>query len=130
MATEISITLYAEHEHTFKFPARFAVCWDCEGHGTDRGRNIECDGGGFTASEWDEQDEDFRRDYMAGRYDLPCPTCKGLRVVKEIDTDTIDLVVSKPRRKYLNKLLAFKDRQDREEAEYQAMCRAERRMGA
>lgn len=129
---EISITLLGAHsgnEHIVKFPARFAVCWDCEGCGTDRGRSVERDGGGFTASEWDEEDECFRRAYIAGRYDLPCETCKGQRVVLEIDHDAIT-AYGAARTKYFKKMLARHEADQREEADYQAICAAERRMGA
>jgi len=60
-------------------PFQWSICDHCQGHGTTT-RHVECDGGGFTASEWAEQDEDFREDYMAGRYDRPCPHCQNGKV--------------------------------------------------
>lgn len=102
-----------------KVPAKWAICTVCEGGGTDRGANVECDGGGFTSSEWNEQDDDFREGYLRGDYDKPCTTCEGTGKVLVIDRARASKAVIK----------AYEDDQ-REEREYQAMCAAERRMGA
>src|SRR5690349_7371437 len=71
-------------------PFKWTICPVCEGHATDRGASVECDGGGFTASEWAEQDDDFKQDYLAGSYDRPCEACEGLGRVKEPDLDVLD----------------------------------------
>jgi RecJ-like exonuclease len=112
--TLVTVTI-DEVEHTL--PSRFEVCGLCEGRGTSCA-HVECDGGGFTSSEWAEQDEEFREDYLAGRYDRPCPSCKGLRVVSVIDEDRCDAGL----------LAAYREEQE-DEAAYQAECAAERRMG-
>lgn len=49
-------------EIAVKFPARWVICPACEGCGTDRGASVECDGGGFTASEWAGWTFDMDRD--------------------------------------------------------------------
>lgn len=92
--------------------------YKCEGCGTDRGRSVECDGGGFTSSEWAEQDDDFKSDYLAGVYDRTCECCKGLRVIEVIDRDRADPAV-----------VARLDAQAKIDAEYAAQWRAEMRMG-
>jgi hypothetical protein len=103
---------------TVKLTAKWAICQTCSGSGKTS-RHVECDGGGFTSEEWNEQDEDFRRDYMSGAYDRPCETCDGLGRVLVIDRKACD-----------KKTLKAYDEWQREEREYQAICAAERRMGA
>jgi RecJ-like exonuclease len=121
---KLSITIYSNRmEHAVAFPAEWVICPDCEGCATDRGRNVECDGGGFTAEEWDEQDEDFRRDYMAGRYDQPCEFCKGLGRIQIIDRDA----VTDWRGKIFLRAI---DAQERDRIEIDAIHAAERRAGA
>lgn len=102
-----------------ELPAKWKLCASCDGCGTDRGANVECDGGGFTSSEWAEQDDDFREDYLAGRYDRPCPTCSGQRVILVPD-----------RRNIPTAILALYDTAQAEERSYRQMCDMERRMGA
>ena len=105
-----------ETDEPMTLPHRFDVCHRCDGHGTDRGASVECDGGGFTASEWAEQDEDFREDYLAGVYDRPCGACGGQRVVAVVDEERCDPALLK----------AYQD--DQEAAAYLAAEReAERR---
>lgn len=67
-------------------PAKYEVCNSCYGTGTTT-RHVEMDGGGFTASEWAEQDDEFKEDYLNGVYDRPCPECKGQRVVAEVNEE-------------------------------------------
>lgn len=121
----ITLTVYGNRgEHAFVFPAKWIICPECDGHATDRGRSVECDGGGFTASEWAEQDEDFRDDYIAGRYDQPCRPCEGTGKVHTVDRKETR------RYRWLVKVLAEYDRQQRDSADIDAMQAAERRMGA
>src|SRR6185369_18026794 len=73
------------------FPARWEICPACDGNATTT-RHIECDGGGFTGSEWAEaccEDEDFSEKYFGGHYDRPCPDCDGLGRVRIIDADAV-----------------------------------------
>jgi RecJ-like exonuclease len=99
-------------------PFRWEICPSCDGRGTDRGASVECDGGGFTASEWAEQDDDFRADYLAGRYDRACPHCEGGKI-KVADESKMTP----------EEITAWHD-QLRDDAEYESICRMERRMGA
>ena len=71
------------------FSTHMEVCGLCEGRGVTTA-HVECDGGGFTSSEWSEQcneDPDFASDYMSGKYDRPCPECDGSNVVPVINDD-------------------------------------------
>lgn len=75
----------------FAFPARWVICSSCEGNAVTT-RHIECDGGGFTASEWEDichDDEDFAEKYFGGHHDRPCPDCDGLGRVQVIDEDAV-----------------------------------------
>jgi hypothetical protein len=120
MRQTIGFTEYTNNDEiVHQLPARFELCPACDGCETDRGASVECDGGGFTSSEWAEQNEDFREDYLAGRYDRPCEHCR--RHVGRILT--VDRAACKP------ELLALYDAGLKEEAEYRNMCAAERRMG-
>lgn len=124
MKHTVTVSIYTNRDEIkVDFPARWAICPDCEGCGTDRGRSVECDGGGFTASEWNDQDEDFREGYMRGDYDQPCSFCKGLGRIQIID----DEAVTSWRDKIL--LTAYYT-QMRDNADIDAMHAAERRMGA
>jgi len=121
-----NVTIYGRHsEIEWSFPSRWAICGACNGHGTTT-RHIECDGGGFTASEWAEacgDDPQFADDYFSGRYDRPCPDCDGLGRVTEIDEERVTSWRDR---------IALKayHQQERDEAEYQEICAMERRMGA
>jgi RecJ-like exonuclease len=64
----------------FELPCKFEVCPHCEGKGTSSAHL-----GAYTASEWAEQDDEWKEDYLAGRYDESCPECNGLRVVSVVD---------------------------------------------
>ncbi|ODM71725.1 hypothetical protein [Bradyrhizobium elkanii] len=106
-------------EFTRHVPFRWAICQNCEGHATDRGASVECDGGGFTSSEWAEQDDDFKQNYLNGVYDRPCTVCDGLGRVKEPELDALEP----------DELAAY-EQSLRDDADYRALCRAEARMGA
>jgi RecJ-like exonuclease len=111
--------VYTENDEAVELPCKWEICCGCEGHGTDRGASVECDGGGFTSAEWAEQDEDFRADYLAGRYDRPCAACDGTGKVQVVDEDRC-----KP------ELLAAYRQQMADDAEIDAIHAAEQRMGA
>lgn len=122
----ITVTKWGTDEHgsydydvEWTTPAKWEICPCCEGGGTDRGASVECDGGGFTSSEWADQDDDFKRDYLAGVYDRPCGHCKGTGKILVIDRLQADPA-----------MLALYDEAQQEDREYEALCRAERAMGA
>jgi hypothetical protein len=94
----------------------YEVCPTCEGKGHHVNPSI--DANGLTASDF-EDDPDFRREYMSGTYDVQCYGCKGLRVVPEIDWDKVNPKV----REIIEKI-------EKADAEYAAISRAERAMGA
>jgi hypothetical protein len=98
-------------------PTVFEVCPRCSGRGQHCNPNI--DGHGLTADDFIEAGDDFRGDYMAGRYDVACHECGGLRVVAVVDRDRCPAA-----------LLAAYDAQQDELADCYAMEAAERRMGA
>jgi RecJ-like exonuclease len=124
MRQTLTITVYTNRDGLdVKLPSRWVVCPDCDGGGTDRGRHFECDGGGFTASEWAEQDEDFRDDYMSGRLDQPCYTCKGRTTIQIIDEEACT--------GWRHKIILKAYREQQADNDYiDAMHEAERRFGA
>lgn len=97
-------------------PTRWVVCPVCEGEGKHANPAIDC--GGLVRDELD-YDPDFAEDYFGGMYDVTCNRCEGRRVVHEVDWNRLTPEQSE---EY--------ERQLREEAEYQALCRAEFVMGA
>lgn len=122
---KITRTIYDQEggERELALPARWAICSECRGNGATS-RHVECDDcygepGGFTASEWADQDDEFREDYLAGRYDRPCDSCKGTGKVLVVDRECADPVD-----------LNLWDAEMDADAEFAALCRAERRMGA
>lgn len=123
---KITVTIYSNRmEHVVAFPTKWIICPDCDGRAVTT-RNIECGGGGFTASEWREaldDDPDFGDDYFFGRYDEPCPTCKGRSTIQEIDREA-------PLDWRLKIFLRALDAQERDRIEIDATHAAERRMGA
>lgn len=101
----------AEVEHAL--PAKFELCSRCEGRGTHV--NPAVDGNGITPEQFAE-DPDFEESYFSGVYDVACERCHGNRVVPVVDESRC-----KP------ELLKAYNTQQKEEADYQAMCASERR---
>lgn len=102
-----------------ELPFKWEICSWCDGHGTDRGASVECDGGGFTSSEWAEQDDDFKEGYLRGDYDRPCQGCSGSGKVMVADYDRMP-----------PEEVAAYEQQLRDDADDRAIEAAERRMGA
>jgi hypothetical protein len=100
-----------EHE----LPVRFEICDTCQGRGSHVNPSI--DSHGLSAEDFAE-DPDFTEDYMSGRYDQTCSECHGLRVVEVVDRDQCDKA-----------LLALYDASMKADAEFAAVCAAERRFG-
>lgn len=71
-----------EEEVTLRLPARFEVCDLCNGKGTTVNPSI--DAGGLSQEDFDE-DPDFEEEYFSGMYDIPCPQCRGKRVIPVIN---------------------------------------------
>lgn len=114
----MNITIYGDNkEHVIAFPSKWAVCSHCDGEGKSSAYL-----GAFTASEWHDQDEDFRENYLAGDYDRPCEACSGRTTVQHIDEERLT--------RWQRKLYDEYCRQQRDCADIDAMQAAERRMGA
>ena len=96
-----------------KLPTRWEICSTCRGEGRSSAYL-----GAFSGEDMAE-DPDFARDYMNGAYDRACDTCGGDGKVRAVDEDRLT-----------PELLALYEEEVREEADYQSMCRMERRMGA
>lgn len=94
-----------------------APCPRCRGKGSHV--NPAVDGNGLSQEDFDEAGPEFRDDYMAGVYDVPCYECKGARVILVPD-----------RAKLTKKERVAWYEQVRELAEMAAEEEAERRMGA
>jgi DnaJ-class molecular chaperone len=102
------------NSETHRLLALWEICGACEGHGRSSAYL-----GAFTCDDMDEAGPEFMEDYMAGHYDRSCEHCNGAGKISVIDRDRAPAAI-----------LAKIDEAAREEAEYQAMVRAERRMGA
>jgi hypothetical protein len=100
-----------------ELPWRWEICARCDGHNRNC-EHVESDGGGITASEMAELGPEFMEDYMNGVYDRPCPYCEGGKV-KVADRSRM---TKSQWRKYVA--------QQRDDADYEQMCRMERMMGA
>lgn len=120
----VEVTLYGDDddarllrdEVVVDVPFIYAVCPTCEGKGEHVNPSI--DAGGISGSDFAE-DPDFYRQYRQGVYDVLCYECGGLRVVPELDRGLTDPAI-----------VHAIDRKAEDDAEYEALVRAERRMGA
>lgn len=106
-------TVYDNDGDEVMYPTVCEVCPQCHGKGTSSAYL-----GAYTASEWAEQDDDFRDDYMAGRYDRTCDTCHGRNVIEVPDYASMS--------PELRKLV---EDTEQELWEMHAMSEAERRAG-
>lgn len=117
IATDEDGSYESEDSEDVDLPAKYAVCPTCDGHGTHVNPSI--DAGGITAGEMDDWGDEEREGYFDGRYDVTCYDCAGARVVPEIDEDRADKA-----------LLARVQRALDDDARFDAISAAERRMGA
>lgn len=109
-----------EEELELHPPGHWVTCPRCQGWG--KHTNPAIDGNGITSDEMAELGQEFLEDYLSGVYDVGCSGCGEKRVVWEIDWDRwyeINPEHASIYRKWLDG-----------EAEYQAICEAERRAGA
>lgn len=72
---------------TVALPAKFEVCWRCEGRG--KHVNPSVDGHGISPEEFAE-DPSFEEAYFDGVYDIQCEKCKGQRVLAVVDVEHLD----------------------------------------
>lgn len=106
-----------EEPRNVQLPANWEICSTCRGNG---GHSLRF--GAITEEDrrlnWD--DESFQ-DYMSGAYDETCQTCEGTGKVAVVDREACaphpDLAAA----------LAYKDEQERIDAEIEAEHRAEMR---
>jgi len=103
-------------EETYTLPLTMEVCPTCNGRGTHG--NPAIDAGGYS-DDGDDCDEYGENRYFSGFYDMVCQTCHGRNVVAVIDRHMADMDT-----------LKVWDKKCEDDEEYEAMCRAERRMGA
>ena len=103
-------------EDRLLLPCKVETCHTCSGKGTHVNPSI--DAGGLSREDFDE-DPGFESDYMSGMYDVTCYGCKGVKKVLTVDYEKLDDAAKK---RY--------DDHRKDEARYQAMCAAERAMGA
>lgn len=107
-------------EITFDLPATYEVCRRCEGEGTHVNPNI--DGHGITSEEWERDwDDESRQAYFEGRYDVTCHECDGQRVTLAVSMDALQRCDKALYERYVRHL--------EEEADYRALCAAEREYG-
>ncbi|MHC4776953.1 MAG: hypothetical protein ACYTFG_00100 [Planctomycetota bacterium] len=116
--------------YVFEAPAEFQVCPLCKGTGTMVNPNIDCMG---LSSQDFADDPKFEEAYFGGAYDVTCARCHGNRVVPSIiEPGTPDEPGPRDHDWTRERRVPYEAlrRWERDEAEYQAMCRAERAMGA
>lgn len=121
----IAITYTGEdgEEVTADLPSRKIVCPACKGEGFLLHPSMR--GHVYTAEEFAEafsEEEAAEYTRRGGRYDVPCERCCGNNVVDEVDDECL---TAEQREHYDSWCNA-----QREDAEYEAMCRAERLRGA
>lgn len=106
--------------HRYEVPARFVVCPSCDGKGSHVNPAIDC--GGLSREDFDD-DPDFEEGYVSGNYDVQCYTCHGKRVIAVANEGACTTPAQK-------KALAAMREREEDEADYAALRRAERSMGA
>lgn len=106
-------------EATKQFPLKYEVCPTCQGRG--KHVNPSIDRNGITSDEMHELGEEFRRDYLSGRYDVTCSGCLGKRVSTAVDSDRLD----ESQKHFLEAV----QKEIEADYEFRSMQLAERRMG-
>jgi hypothetical protein len=124
-----SFTYYGQneegnYEEEIFLPAKYEVCFRCEGHGKHSNPSIDEDG--ITESEMEEAGEEFRENYLNGVFDVKCSVCAGEKVISVFDDDHIEKYGSEEDKKHLKDYY----NQIKEERQYRAMCRMEQMYGA
>jgi hypothetical protein len=72
------------------FPAKYEVCPDCNGYGTHLNESMR--NHAYSEEEFADFSEYEKEQYFerGGIYDVTCLKCKGKRVVKAIDEDSLN----------------------------------------
>lgn len=102
--------LHCDDGSETELPWRWAICGSCDGHGTSSAYL-----GAFTRRDM-EDDPEFFKEYMEGRYDRACDHCVGGRV-RVVDRD-----------RCTSEQLAAWDAQVEDDRHIDAIHRAERLM--
>jgi len=115
MTDSTKCLLYDDDGDTTELPTVWDVCHNCGGDGS-HSKHL----GAITQEDRDRDwdDESFMH-YLSGGYDMECEVCKGRRVVAVVDRSRLDA-----------ETLAAWDEQCVADADYEALCAMERRMGA
>jgi len=102
-----------------EFPAKYIVCYVCEGRGSYVNPSVDEHG-----IDPRDMDEDFAESYFEGAFDVTCQYCGGQRVVLTIDRINPDID---------QQLLFLIDKEQEErniaEREYRALVRSEQLAG-
>jgi hypothetical protein len=106
------IVFTSDDDEPITLAARNELCEACGGDGT------QDTVGPMTANEFHDHGDEFAEDYFAGRYDKPCETCGGDRVVRVPDEERAN-----------PEHLALYRAQERAIADMHAEMEAERRAG-
>ena len=96
-----------------KYPAKYEVCWKCQGTGTHVHEALSCPSQEYL------EDPDFMEEYWAGHHDVICTECKGKRVLLEIDWDNCTTEQKEEAQEYYDSIQYLHAEEE-----------AERRMGA
>ena len=121
LKVETSIWEDANTERLVDFPGKWEICERCQGGGMISNPAFS---NGITSAEWFEDwDEEEREYYMAGVYDVTCPTCGGSGKVVVVSED--DLTDEEQEDYKIWKEQCDKDRQNEiaDNALYRAECR-------
>lgn len=108
------VILFCDDGSEIELPSKWEICGHCRGNGTSSSYL-----GAFTSDDWHDLDDEWREDYMAGRFDRACDACDGLGRVRVADYGRMT-----------DEQRAAYEAQLQDDAEYAAMVAAERRMGA
>ncbi len=84
--TDEKLTVFIGEDEV-EIPTTTVSCPRCRGKGSHV--NPAIDGNGLSQEDFDEAGPEFRDDYMAGVYDVPCYECKGRRFVLVPDRDKL-----------------------------------------
>ena len=104
---------------------KYAVCPDCEGRGTSSAYL-----GAFTSEDLDDMGEEGREDLAAGRFDRPCSSCNGQRVVAACACGEPVAISSNPwGDRALSACCDHIDEDEKELADMDSIARAEARIG-
>ena len=121
MLVELELVDDDGNELVVEVPAKYVVCGGCAGRGSVLHEAFR--GVAFSSEDFRE-DPDFEEGYFGGLYDVGCPDCGGERVVAVADEESVRWT-----KEHAEHLARYEERA-REDAAFEAVCRAEREMGA